>query len=46
VPLIIWDDASNLFRYAAAAAGIAFAIRGVLQLRKKNKSEDPDDTEG
>ncbi len=43
---IIWDDTSSLFRYAAGAAGIAFAIRGISQLRKKNKSGELGDIEG
>ena len=43
---VIWDDASSLFRYAAGAAGIAFAIKGISQLKKKNKSGEPGDTEG
>jgi hypothetical protein len=32
-------DASSLFRYSAAAAGVAFAVEGLLKFRKDRGKE-------
>lgn len=35
----IMTDMSTLFRYTAAAAGVAFAVEGLLKFRKDRKKE-------